>query len=59
MDVVKAATFEAVIQSSITACDGQPLCLEEVEVGDEIFIGRQHLPMIGWILDGRVGPGPI
>ena len=39
MDIVKAATFEAVIQSSITACDGQPLCLEEVEVGNEFFIG--------------------
>ncbi len=28
-------------------------------IGDEIFLGRQHLPMIGWILDGRAGPGPI
>jgi len=28
-------------------------------VEDEIFVGRQHLPMIRWILDGRVGPGPI
>ena len=37
--MVKAATFEAVVLSSITTCDGQPLCLEEVEVGDEIFIG--------------------
>ena len=39
MDIVKAATFEAVIQSSITACDGQPLCLEEIEVGGELFVG--------------------
>lgn len=39
MDVVKAATFEAVIQSSITTCDGQPLCLEEVNVDGEVFIG--------------------
>jgi predicted DsbA family dithiol-disulfide isomerase len=28
-------------------------------VADEIFQGRQHLPMIRWILGGRVGPGPI
>lgn len=28
-------------------------------VEDEIFLGRAHLPMIRWILDGRVGPGPI
>ena len=28
-------------------------------VEDEVFQGRQHLPMIRWILAGRVGPGPI
>jgi len=28
-------------------------------VEDEIFLGRQHLPMISWILEGRDGPGPI
>jgi 2-hydroxychromene-2-carboxylate isomerase len=28
-------------------------------VGDEVFLGRQHLPMIRWILEGRKGPGPI
>ena len=28
-------------------------------VEDEVFYGRQHLPMIGWILDGRSGPVPI
>ena len=39
LDVVKAATFEAVIQSSITSCDGRPLCLEEIEVGAAVFIG--------------------
>jgi 2-hydroxychromene-2-carboxylate isomerase len=26
---------------------------------DEVFVGRQHLPMIRWILAGRVGRGPI
>jgi len=36
---VKAATFEAVVQSSITTCDGQTLCLEEVNVDGEVFIG--------------------
>jgi 2-hydroxychromene-2-carboxylate isomerase len=25
----------------------------------ELFVGRQHLPMIRWILDGRKGPPPI
>jgi 2-hydroxychromene-2-carboxylate isomerase len=28
-------------------------------VGDEHFVGRQHLPMIRWILEGRTGPPPI
>ncbi len=28
-------------------------------IDDEIFIGRQHLPMIRWVLDGRSGPIPI
>jgi 2-hydroxychromene-2-carboxylate isomerase len=26
---------------------------------DEVFLGRQHLPMIRWILNGRAGPPPI
>ncbi len=26
---------------------------------DELFLGRQHLPMIRWILAGRRGPVPI
>ena len=28
-------------------------------LGDEVFYGRQHLPMIRWILKGRSGPAPI
>ena len=28
-------------------------------IEDEVFYGRQHLPMIGWILAGRSGPVPI
>jgi len=28
-------------------------------VEEEVFLGRQHLPMIRWILEGRRGPGPI
>ena len=28
-------------------------------VAGQIFMGRQHLPMIGWLLDGEQGPGPI
>ena len=36
-------------------CSGVPSYL----VGDEFFQGRQHLPMIGWLLDGKPGRGPI
>ena len=28
-------------------------------VAEEVFLGRQHLPMIRWILEGRSGRGPI
>ncbi|MDH3686934.1 MAG: DsbA family protein [Myxococcales bacterium] len=28
-------------------------------LGDEVFYGRQHLPMIRWLLEGRRGPAPI
>ena len=28
-------------------------------VEEEVFYGRQHLPMIRWILAGRSGPIPI
>lgn len=28
-------------------------------VEEEVFYGRQHLPMIRWLLEGRRGPGPI
>jgi 2-hydroxychromene-2-carboxylate isomerase len=28
-------------------------------VGDELFLGRQHLPMIRWLLEDRKGPVPI
>lgn len=28
-------------------------------VGEEVFLGRQHLPMIRWLLTGRTGPKPI
>lgn len=28
-------------------------------VDEEIFAGRQHLPMIRWLLTDRAGPGPL
>ena len=28
-------------------------------IDDEVFLGRQHLPMIRWMLGGKEGPGPI
>lgn len=38
-----------------TGISQAPACLVE----DEVFYGRQHLPMVRWILDGRKGNGPI
>ncbi len=32
-----------------------PACV----VGGEVFLGRQHLPMVRWLLEGRTGPPPI
>lgn len=28
-------------------------------VDGEVFVGRAHLPMVRWLLTGRVGPAPI
>ena len=28
-------------------------------VEEQVFVGRAHLPMIRWLLRGRVGPGPL
>ncbi|MEZ5559976.1 MAG: DsbA family protein [Pseudomonadales bacterium] len=28
-------------------------------VAGEVFVGRAHLPMVRWLLQGRVGPPPI
>ncbi len=28
-------------------------------VEEQVFVGRAHLPMIRWILQGRNGPGPL
>ncbi len=28
-------------------------------VADQLFVGRQHLPMIRWLLTGEQGPGPL
>ncbi len=28
-------------------------------VAEQLFIGREHLPMIRWLLNGREGPGPL
>jgi 2-hydroxychromene-2-carboxylate isomerase len=47
----------AALQESIRArgLNGSPCYLVE----DEVFYGRQHLPMIRWILTGKRGKGPI
>ena len=46
----------AALQAGITECGifGVPTFV----VDDEIFFGREHLPMIYWILDGRSGNPP-
>ena len=28
-------------------------------VEGQMFMGRQHLPMIRWLLTGQEGPGPL
>ncbi len=51
-----AAEFEA-LQARIAAAGlfNAPAYL----VGDEVFFGRAHLPMIRWLLTDRAGPAPI
>ncbi len=53
---VASGTFAA-LQESLAAAGlfDAPAYL----VDEEVFFGRAHLPMIRWILEGRVGPGPI
>jgi 2-hydroxychromene-2-carboxylate isomerase len=47
-------------KSVADALDARGLCsVPGYLVDGEFFLGRQHLPMIRWILDGRHGPGPI
>lgn len=36
-----------------------PAFVLRTDAEEEVFYGRQHFPMIGWILDGRTGPPPI
>ena len=51
-----ADAFESLQASLATAglYDAPGYLIEE-----DVFLGRAHLPMIRWILEGRVGPGPI
>ena len=49
---VREEAAEAVAERGVTQA---PTYLVE----DELFWGRQHLPMIRWILQGRSGPIPI
>ena len=50
-DVIAAAASEL----ETRGLAGAPL----YAAAGQIFLGRQHLPMIGWLLDGEQGPGPI
>lgn len=56
-DLPEASDAFAALQDSIAAAGlfDAPAYL----VDEEVFFGRAHLPMIRWILEGRVGPGPI
>lgn len=56
-DLPEASDGVAALQDSLAAAGlfDAPAYL----VDEEVFFGRAHLPMIRWILEGRVGPGPI
>ncbi|MGB0620288.1 MAG: DsbA family protein [Myxococcota bacterium] len=50
------AVADRIADSLRTRCmSGAPAYL----VAGEYFQGRQHLPMIEWLLEGQEGPGPI
>jgi 2-hydroxychromene-2-carboxylate isomerase len=49
---VAAALFDELHERGVFA-------VPSYRVDEEIFLGRQHLPMIRWILEGRTGQVPI
>jgi len=58
--------FAAAPDAALVALDAQQDALVQAGlfdapgyvIGDEVFYGRQHLPMVRWHLDGAVGPAP-
>lgn len=56
-DLPEASDAFAALQESLAA--GGLFDAPAYLVDEEVFFGRAHLPMIRWILEGRVGPGPI
>ena len=56
-DLPEASDAFAALQDSIAAAGlfDAPAYL----VDEEVFFGRAHLPMIRWMLEGGIGPGPI
>lgn len=52
--------FEAPLAAHKASVEGRGVhTLPAYLVEDQVFVGRAHLPMIRWILQGRDGPGPL
>jgi 2-hydroxychromene-2-carboxylate isomerase len=54
---VRGAAWLAALQSSLAAAG--LFTVPSYVVEGEVFVGRQHLPMVEWLLTGRRGPPPI
>ena len=52
--------FEVTLAAHRTSVEGRGVhTLPAYLVEEQMFVGRAHLPMIRWILQGRHGPGPL
>ncbi|MDE0659914.1 MAG: DsbA family protein [Gammaproteobacteria bacterium] len=52
--------FEAPLAAHKASVEGRGVhTLPAYLVEKQVFVGRAHLPMIRWILQGRDGPGPL
>ena len=63
----QALGFEAGSAAALDALDAQQVALKEAGcfdvpgylIDDEVYYGRQHLPMVAWHLAGRAGSPPV
>ena len=52
--------FEAPLAAHKASVEGRGVhTLPTYLVEEQVFVGRAHLPMIRWLLQGRDGPGPL